>query len=333
MPAELNDRDYELLSAYLDGMLAEDERAALETRLNAEPMLRGELRALRQTVALLNGLPTLKAPRNFTLTPEMVGQSPTRISEPTRPISTRRPETISFPLMTLLSAAASVMLILAGVLFIYNDTGDEAAVERERSIIGMTTNQTLDQAETSIARAPTIQATLLNTPAEAAITEATEEAPQADTMLAPVEEAVEEDTEVMMATAPVAADMPPPAPGDEAAAGMAVAPSPTAPPVEMQSGAADQAPAVAQAEAEEETIEEAEDDTFDSADASIEEERAEVGEIPPEPAQIPDEDAVEVITEDDTGLPGTTIGVILIVSGLLTGFFAGIYLLRQRRGN
>jgi len=89
----------------------------------------------------------------------------------------------------------------------------------------------------------------------------------------------------------------------------------------------------AQAEAEEETIEEAEDDTFDSADASIEEERAEVGEIPPEPAQIPDEDAVEVITEDDTGLPGTTIGVILIVSGLLTGFFAGIYLLRQRRGN
>lgn len=325
MPAELNEQDYELLSAYLDGMLAEDERAALETRLDAEPMLRGELRALRQTVVLLNGLPVLKAPRNFTLTPEMVGQSPTRISEPTRPISTRRPETISFPLMALLSTAASVMLILAGVLFIYNDTGDEAAVERERSIVGVTTNQTLDQAETSIARAPTVQATMLNTPEIAAITETTEAVPQAETMLEPAAEAAEEDADIIIATAPNIADMDvPPPPGDEAAAGMAVAPSPTAPPVEMQSGAADQAPAVAQAEAEEETIEEeAEDDAFESEVFTDDEEDSAAGDVSPEPAQIP--------ADDDAGLPGTTIGVILIVSGVLTGFFAGIYLLRQRR--
>lgn len=62
------DRDYELLSAYLDDALEADERAALEARLETDAALRRELAALRQTVALIRALPTLKAPRNFTLT-------------------------------------------------------------------------------------------------------------------------------------------------------------------------------------------------------------------------------------------------------------------------
>lgn len=63
----LTDLDYELLSAYIDGTLTESERTAFESRLQSEPELRRELDELRATVTLLNNLPPLKAPRDFTL--------------------------------------------------------------------------------------------------------------------------------------------------------------------------------------------------------------------------------------------------------------------------
>lgn len=63
----LTDLDYDLLSAYIDDALTESERASLESRLQTEPELRAELAELRATVTLLNNLPVLKAPRNFTL--------------------------------------------------------------------------------------------------------------------------------------------------------------------------------------------------------------------------------------------------------------------------
>lgn len=67
-------RDLERLSAYLDHELAEDEQARLEARLRAEPRLRRGLAELQGTVGLLHQLPQVEAPRNFTLTPEMVGE-------------------------------------------------------------------------------------------------------------------------------------------------------------------------------------------------------------------------------------------------------------------
>ena len=63
----LTDLDYELLSAYIDGMLNESERTAFELRLQVEPELSRELDELRATVTLLNNLPARKAPRDFTL--------------------------------------------------------------------------------------------------------------------------------------------------------------------------------------------------------------------------------------------------------------------------
>jgi hypothetical protein len=66
----MTERDLELLSAYLDGALNSEDRAALEARLETDATLRDELEGLRATVELLRGLPTLPAPRNFTLTPE-----------------------------------------------------------------------------------------------------------------------------------------------------------------------------------------------------------------------------------------------------------------------
>jgi hypothetical protein len=69
-------RDVEKLSAYLDGQLKSSEAARLESRLQTEPELASILKDLRQTRSLLRQLPQRRAPRNFTLTPKMVGQKP-----------------------------------------------------------------------------------------------------------------------------------------------------------------------------------------------------------------------------------------------------------------
>ena len=69
-------RDVEKLSAYLDGQLKPSEAARLESRLKTEPELASILKDLRQTRSLLRQLPQRRAPRNFTLTPKMVGQKP-----------------------------------------------------------------------------------------------------------------------------------------------------------------------------------------------------------------------------------------------------------------
>jgi hypothetical protein len=69
-------RDVEKLSAYLDGQLKPSEIARLESRLQTDPGLASILKDLRQTRGLLRQLPQRRAPRNFTLTPKMVGQKP-----------------------------------------------------------------------------------------------------------------------------------------------------------------------------------------------------------------------------------------------------------------
>ncbi|HSL29189.1 MAG TPA: hypothetical protein VK900_08335 [Anaerolineales bacterium] len=72
----MNRRDIELLSSYLDGQLKPSEAARLEARLSTDRDLRAVLDDLRSTRSLLRQLPARKAPRNFTLTPKMVGKNP-----------------------------------------------------------------------------------------------------------------------------------------------------------------------------------------------------------------------------------------------------------------
>jgi anti-sigma factor RsiW len=72
----MNQRDLELLSSYLDGQLRPSDSARLERRLSADPDLRSVLDDLRAARGLLRQLPMRKAPRNFTLTPQMVGKKP-----------------------------------------------------------------------------------------------------------------------------------------------------------------------------------------------------------------------------------------------------------------
>ena len=69
-------RDLELLSSYLDGQLKPSDSARLEARLSSDPSLRAVLDDLRAARGLLRRLPIRKAPRNFTLTPKMVGKNP-----------------------------------------------------------------------------------------------------------------------------------------------------------------------------------------------------------------------------------------------------------------
>lgn len=111
----LTQHDYELLSAYLDDMLETDERAELESRLQAEPHLRRELNALRGTVELVSRLPKRKAPRDFTLTPAMLQASGGRDSGQS---AAAPPRIVRFPLLSSLSAAAAAVMIFVGVWLI-----------------------------------------------------------------------------------------------------------------------------------------------------------------------------------------------------------------------
>ncbi len=72
----MNRRDIELLSSYLDGQLKLSDSTRLERRLSSDPDLRLVLDDLRAARGLLRQLPMRKAPRNFTLTPKMVGKNP-----------------------------------------------------------------------------------------------------------------------------------------------------------------------------------------------------------------------------------------------------------------
>ncbi len=101
---DLNELD--LLSAYIDGELTPTERNALETRLETDAALRRELASLRATVDLIAALPTLRAPRDFTL--------------PANTVRRARPRVINLPAYaySAISAAAALILLITGVLLI-----------------------------------------------------------------------------------------------------------------------------------------------------------------------------------------------------------------------
>ena len=99
-------QELEILSAYLDNELSPTQSQALEARLKAEPDLLARLENLRQTKRLLTELPRLRAPRRYTLSPEMV--------------TVRRPKKQPFVgTLRLASALAAVMLVVMfGVEFL-----------------------------------------------------------------------------------------------------------------------------------------------------------------------------------------------------------------------
>jgi hypothetical protein len=101
MTKKITTRDWEALSAYLDGQLAQKERARLEINLRDSQDLRTALDELRRTRAVLRSQPRLRAPRNFTLTSEMAGVR-----------ATQRSGSPVFPFFRLASALATLLLVL-----------------------------------------------------------------------------------------------------------------------------------------------------------------------------------------------------------------------------
>lgn len=78
MMSGISPRDFERLSAYLDGALKAKDRSQFEQRLRAEPALARAMEILEGTRALLRRVPQRRTPRSFTLTPAMVGVEPKR---------------------------------------------------------------------------------------------------------------------------------------------------------------------------------------------------------------------------------------------------------------
>ena len=100
-------QELEQLSAYLDNALSTADRQGLETRLIREPELRVQLENLRVTRHLIRRLPHLKAPRNFTLSPDMVK------------VRYKKPKPLFSTLRLVSSLAAILLVVLFGVeLFI-----------------------------------------------------------------------------------------------------------------------------------------------------------------------------------------------------------------------
>ncbi|MFN8373356.1 MAG: zf-HC2 domain-containing protein [Anaerolineae bacterium] len=125
--ANVSEQDHELLSAYVDGMLTEEERLALETRLHSDPDLLHELTALYLTLAMIKQLPTLTAPRNFTLP-----AAPARwLIFPATPV------------FSALSAAAATFLVALGFILLLSTLGGAAAPQvAQNQEVALMSNQT-----------------------------------------------------------------------------------------------------------------------------------------------------------------------------------------------
>jgi hypothetical protein len=101
MMNQISSRDWEALSAYLDGQLTQKDRLRLEQKLRASSDLRLALEELSRTRTILRSQPSLRAPRSFTLTPEMVGIR-----------RERRPAARLYPAFSFVSALASLLFVV-----------------------------------------------------------------------------------------------------------------------------------------------------------------------------------------------------------------------------
>jgi anti-sigma factor RsiW len=102
MKEQISKRDWEALSAFIDGQLSQRERSRLEARLQTDAEMRAALRELRLTRQVLRSLPRLRAPRNFTLSHQVVKQ----------PLPSLRLS----PVFGIVSALSSLLLLL--VIFV-----------------------------------------------------------------------------------------------------------------------------------------------------------------------------------------------------------------------
>jgi hypothetical protein len=106
MIPKLTQRDWLLITAYLDGRLSDVDKSKVMSRLDSDPQFKQGLIEIQYTRNLLRSLPQRRAPRNFMLSPNKV-----RI-----PVKRR----LFQPVFGLVSAATTALLILvfAGSTFL-----------------------------------------------------------------------------------------------------------------------------------------------------------------------------------------------------------------------
>jgi anti-sigma factor RsiW len=296
MKTKISPRDWETLSAHLDEQLSPRQRKRLQARLQHEPELRTALGELRRTRSVLRSLPRLRSPRNFTLTPEMVGQ--------------RRGANRFYPVFGLASALASILLVLVllGDFLVWSRVESGVAM-KEAIPAAEVAVQEVEQPppeEEMLAAGVTLEAEA-TVEEEMVMAEAVEEAPTAEAMVAGAENQ-EAPAPVEEAAAPEdrAADE------EEFASGEGEVKA-----VELES-AADSPEEVSSADAE-----------IPAAEPSLEE-PAEVvmpsPEPPLEPTPVPDE-----ILQPETGLSFVRIAEIALAAlAVVAGFVAIV--IRQRGG-
>lgn len=109
MRVNISNRDYEKISAYLDGQLSVAEMTRLEEQIRTNPMMRQALDEMGRTRAILRLAPRLRAPRSFVLTPAMIAEK-----------SPRKRNLFSlFPVLSFTSAIATLALVVS---FIFGST-------------------------------------------------------------------------------------------------------------------------------------------------------------------------------------------------------------------
>jgi anti-sigma factor RsiW len=101
MKNKISPSEWEALSAYLDNQLAPKARAQLQSQLETRADLRQAFQGLRRTRAAVRYAPRPRAPRHFTLTPEMAGVRSRSRSAPG-----------AYPVLRLASVLATIFFLI-----------------------------------------------------------------------------------------------------------------------------------------------------------------------------------------------------------------------------
>jgi len=123
MKKQLSIREWQTLSAYLDGNISPHEKSHLESKLSSDAELREALEELRRTRTILRNTPAIKAPRNFTLTRQMVG------------IKETKKATAFFPLFKFSTVIASILFVFALLGDFFVRPVQQMAVPQEQEMV------------------------------------------------------------------------------------------------------------------------------------------------------------------------------------------------------
>ncbi|MCC6616733.1 MAG: LPXTG cell wall anchor domain-containing protein [Anaerolineae bacterium] len=189
----MDDRELELLSAYLDGALDESERQALEARLAHDAPLQRELDLLRETKQLIGALPTLRAPRNLTITQ--------------RTQQRRQQPLVLSPWISSLSAVAAAFMLIAGFVLLNRAPAPQSFEGTvAQTAVGMNvTPETALRAAPSVAVAPSATQAILQAEESGSAESAQASAPEAS-----ADEAMANNDQAAGAAAPMPTLLPAP---------------------------------------------------------------------------------------------------------------------------